>query len=65
MPGIYDNAFTHRYLSYDLARDMLALRLILSGQATLVGVQKMDNVYNDGAVSTGDHDGYAIVLRLN
>jgi hypothetical protein len=65
VPGIYDNQFTHRYLSYDLARDMLALRLILSGQATLVGVQKMDNVYNDGTASTGDHDGYAIVLRLN
>jgi hypothetical protein len=65
VPGIYDNAFTHRYLSYDLARDMLALRLVLSGQATLVGIQKMDNVYNDGTVSTGDHDGYAIVLRLN
>ncbi|MDT5150212.1 MAG: hypothetical protein QOI01_1945 [Mycobacterium sp.] len=65
VPGIYDNQFTHRYLSYDLARDMLALRLILSGQATFVGVQKMDNVYNEGTVSTGDHDGYAIVLRLN
>ncbi|MET0475339.1 MAG: hypothetical protein ABW001_11975 [Mycobacterium sp.] len=65
IPGIYDTALTHRYLSYDLARDMLALRLILSGQATLVGIQRMDNVYNDGTVSTGDHDGYAIVLRLN
>lgn len=64
-PGIYAGAFTHRYVSFDLARDILVIRLLLSGGATFVGVVPMNNQYNDGTVSTGDHDGYAVVLQLN
>lgn len=64
-PGIYAGALTHRYVSFDLARDILVVRLLLSGGATFVGVVPMNNQYNDGTVSTGDHDGYAVVLQLN
>jgi hypothetical protein len=64
VPGVYNGAPTHRYVSFDLARDVLALRLILGG-ATLIDIVPMGNVYNEGTVSTGDNDGYAIVLRLN
>jgi hypothetical protein len=63
-PGIYDGALTHSYVSYDLARDILVLRLLLTGQATFVGIQPMNNSYNTETETTGDHDGYAVVLAL-
>jgi hypothetical protein len=63
-PGIYNGALTHSYVSYNLARDILVLRLLLTGQATFVGYVPMNNEYNTDTETTGDHDGYAIVLKL-
>ena len=54
----------HTYVSSDIARTALAMRLILSGQATFVGMVPLDNAYNTGTTTTGDHDGYAVVLQL-
>jgi hypothetical protein len=54
----------HAYVSSDMARTALALRLILSGQAAFVGMVRLDNAYNTEATTTGDHDGYAVVLQL-
>ncbi len=58
------NPFTHEYVSSDIARAELALRLVASGGATVVGVVPLGNAYNDGTFTTGDHDGYAVVLQL-
>lgn len=55
---------THVYISYDAARDELARRLI-DGGATLVGMVPLSNAYDSATVTTGDHDGYAIVIQLN
>jgi hypothetical protein len=55
---------THVYVSYNAARDALASRLVLSG-ATLVGIVPLNNALDDATGSTGDHDGYAIVIQLN
>jgi hypothetical protein len=63
-PSIYNGALTHSYLSSNLARDILVLRLLLTGQATFVGVVPMGNEYNTETETTGDHDGNAIVLQL-
>jgi hypothetical protein len=57
--------FGHEYVSYGVARDVLAARLVASGAATVVGVVPLDNAYATGTHTTGDHDGYAVVLRLN
>jgi hypothetical protein len=62
--GLYGLLLTHTYVSFDAARDELANRLVYSG-ATLVGVVPLENAYTDGTTSTGDHDGYALVVRLN
>lgn len=58
------NPFTHEYVSYDKARAQLARRLVASGAATVVGVVPLGNAYDDGTLTTGDHDGYAVVLQL-
>jgi hypothetical protein len=42
----------------------LATRLILSGQATYVGMVALNNAYDTATTTTGDHDGYAVVLQL-
>jgi hypothetical protein len=55
---------THTYVSYDQARDALAEQLILNG-ATLVGVIPLSNAYDSATETTGDNDGYAIVIQLN
>ena len=54
----------HTYVSYDQARDALAEQLILNG-ATLVGVVPLSNAYESSTETTGDNDGYAIVIQLN
>ncbi|CAN5471294.1 hypothetical protein BH09ACT7_BH09ACT7_49950 [soil metagenome] len=54
----------HIYVSSDVARAALAMRLIVSGQATFVGMVPLDNAYNTATTTTGDHDGYAVVLQL-
>jgi hypothetical protein len=58
------NPFTHEYVSSDTARAALARRLVASGAATVVGVVPLGNAYDDGTLTTGDHDGYAVVLQL-
>ena len=40
------------------------MRLILSGRATYGGMVPLDNSYNTATTTTGDHDGYAVVLVL-
>jgi hypothetical protein len=55
---------THVYTSYNAARDELASRLILNG-ATLVGIVPLSNAVDSATQTTGDHDGYAIVIQLN
>ena len=62
--GLFGILPTHTYVSYTAARDELASRLILSG-ATLVGIVPLSNAYDSSTQTTGDHDGYAIVIRLN
>jgi VCBS repeat-containing protein len=52
---------THQYLSFDMARDDLASRLVLSGAATRLDDVSMGNAETTG----GDHDGYAVVLQLS
>jgi hypothetical protein len=54
----------HTYVSYDQARDELTSRLIANG-ATLVGIVPLSNAYSGATETTGDNDGYAIVIKLN
>lgn len=54
----------HVYVSSDRARDALVRQLVGSGQATYGGLVPMENAYNTDAVTTGDHDGFAVVLVL-
>lgn len=61
---IYDLLPRHAYVSSNLARNALALRLIASGQATYGGMVPLDNSYNTATTTTGDHDGYAVVIIL-
>jgi hypothetical protein len=58
------NPFTHAYVSSDVARAELARRLVASGAATVVGMVPLGNAYDDATFTTGDHDGYAVVLQL-
>jgi hypothetical protein len=63
--SIYNFLPAHSYVSSDMARTALATRLILTGQATYVGMVPLNNAVNNATTTTGDHDGYAVVLRLN
>jgi hypothetical protein len=63
--SIYNFLPAHSYVSSDMARTALATRLILTGQATYVGMVPLNNAVDDATTTTGDHDGYAVVLRLN
>jgi hypothetical protein len=54
----------HFYVSSNGARDSLAQALINSGRATYGGVVAMENAFNTDGVTTGDHDGFAVVLIL-
>ncbi|KAA0084471.1 hypothetical protein CIW52_10670 [Mycolicibacterium sp. P9-64] len=55
---------THVYTSYNAARDELASQLMQDG-ATLVGIVPLSNSVDSATQTTGDHDGYAIVIQLN
>lgn len=55
----------HEYVSSTIARDELVRRLVLSGGATVVDVVPIGNAVDTATETTGDHDGYAVVLRLN
>jgi hypothetical protein len=63
--SIYNFLPAHSYVSSDMARTALGTRLILTGQATYVGMVPLNNAVDTATTSTGDHDGYAVVLRLN
>lgn len=54
----------HVYVSSNEARDALARQLVASGQATYGGLVPLENAYNTDTVTTGDHDGFAVVLVL-
>lgn len=62
--GIYNGEIGHQYVSSNVARDVLILRMLLSGQATFVGVVPMENAVDSDTQTTGDHDGYAVVVAL-
>lgn len=61
---IYELLPTHEYVSSNTARNALAMRLIFSGRATYGGMVPLDNAYNTETTTTGNHDGYAVVLVL-
>jgi hypothetical protein len=63
--SIYNFLPAHSYVSSNMARTALATRLILAGQATYVGTVPLNNAVDNATTTTGDHDGYAVVLRLN
>lgn len=54
----------HAYVSSNQARDSLATALVTSGQATFGGLVSLDNAYQSLTTTTGDHDGFAVVLVL-
>lgn len=54
----------HVYVSSNAARAALAHQLVTSGQATYAGLVPLENAYNTDTVTTGDHDGFAVVLVL-
>ncbi len=65
MAGLDGLLPTHTYVSYDYARDQLANQLVSSGVGTIVGVVPLGNAYNSATETTGDNDGYAVVIQLN
>ncbi len=62
--AIYNGLPAHTYVSSNTARAALAMALIASGRATYGGMVPLDNAYNTETTTTGDHDGYAVVLIL-
>ena len=54
----------HVYVSSNAARDALVRQLVSSGQATYGGLVPLENAYNTPTTTTGDHDGFAVVLVL-
>lgn len=61
----YQGLPRHGYVSSNVARDALAAQLIASGRASSGGTVLLDNAYNTDTTTTGDHDGYAVVVTLN
>lgn len=61
----YNGLPRHGYVSANQARDELAAQLVASGRATLGGTVLLSNAYNTDTTTTGDHDGYAVVVVLN
>lgn len=61
----YQGLPRHGYVSSNVARDALAAELIASGRATSGGMVSLGNAYNTDTTTTGDHDGYAVVVTLN
>lgn len=62
--GTYRGRPAHLYVSSNVAREALAGRLVASGRATSAGHVALDNAYTTDTVTTGDHDGKAVVLIL-
>ncbi len=63
-PGLYYLTPTHIYVSFDKARDAVRKGLVGSG-ATDLGLVDLDNTLAGRTTTTGDHDGYAVVIGLN
>ncbi|MDG4668263.1 hypothetical protein [Mycobacterium sp. 236(2023)] len=61
----YQGLPRHAYLSSQEARTALASGFVASGRATLSGTVPLGNSYNTETTTTGDHDGYAVVITLN
>jgi hypothetical protein len=61
--GIYDWSFTHRYVSFEQARNTLRDNLLRNG-ATDLGMVSLGNAVNSPTQFTGDHDGYAAVVQV-
>lgn len=61
--GLFYVIPTHVYVSFNRARDTLRTALVRSG-ATDLGLVDMDNDLTGRTITTGDHDGYAVVIRL-
>lgn len=55
----------HAYVSSNTARAALAAQLVASGRARVEDMVSLDNSYNTDTTTTGDHDGYAVVVVLN
>jgi hypothetical protein len=53
----------HRYESFNAARDAFAGGLDTNTDFKAVGFVSLDNAVNDAQVTTGDHDGRAVLLR--
>jgi hypothetical protein len=62
--GLFYVVPTHVYVSFDRARDAVRDGLVSSG-ATDLGLVDLDNELGGRTTTTGDHDGYAVVVRLN
>ncbi len=62
--GTYNGRPAHLYVSSNVARDALATKMVASGRATSADQIALDNAYNTDTVTTGDHDGQAVVLVL-
>ncbi|BBX08311.1 hypothetical protein [Mycolicibacterium aichiense] len=63
-PGFFYVVPTHVYVSFNRARDRLRAALVRAG-ATDLGLVDMDNELDRRTTTTGDHDGYAIVIELS
>jgi len=53
----------HRYASFNEARDAFARGLDAHSAFKAAGSVSLGNAVNDAKVTTGDHDGHAVVLR--
>jgi hypothetical protein len=63
-PTIFNGLPTHAYVSSDAARDALVLRLLATGQVKSISYIPLNNAVDDPNTTTGDHDGYAVVIVL-
>jgi hypothetical protein len=63
-PGLSYLTPTHIYVSFAKARDAVRAGLVGSG-ATDLGLVDLDNTLTGRTVTTGDHDGYAVVIKLS
>ena len=63
--AFYQGLPRHAYVSSNQARDALAARMAAGGRATVAGMVPLGNAYNTATITTGDHDGFAVVLLLN
>jgi hypothetical protein len=58
-----EKGYVHDYISFTQARDDLAASLDARTNYKLFTKIKLDNSINSDSLTTGDHDGYAILLK--